>query len=153
MNNLRETKGNLISMGLRGEFDVIIHGANCFHLMGSGIAKEIAVRIPEAASIDKLTKKGSADKLGTFSATYKGDLLVMNAYTQYQPGKNVCYFSIMEFITTMNNIDELYGKRIGIPLIGCGIAGGNWEFVKRMFSSMLDENLDVTVVHFDPEAD
>ena len=31
-------KGNLISLALAGEFEVIIHGCNCFCTMGAGIA-------------------------------------------------------------------------------------------------------------------
>ena len=34
-------KGNLVTLALAGEFDVIIHGCNCFNTMGSGVAKDI----------------------------------------------------------------------------------------------------------------
>ena len=51
-------KGNLITMSLLGDFDVIIHGQNCFHSWGAGIVKEIARSYPAAKVADLNTKKG-----------------------------------------------------------------------------------------------
>jgi len=50
-----------------GEFDVIIHGCNCFCTMGGGIAKTIKNEFIEAFNADRKTIKGSKDKLGTCS--------------------------------------------------------------------------------------
>ena len=36
--NYKEIEGNLISLALAGNFDVIAHGCNCFCTMQSGIA-------------------------------------------------------------------------------------------------------------------
>ena len=35
----------------------------------------------------------------------------------------------------------------GLPLIGCGIAGGEWDEVREIIKSELSE-FDVTIVHF-----
>ena len=35
-------KGNLITMALNGEFDVIVHGCNCFNRMRRGIGVDMA---------------------------------------------------------------------------------------------------------------
>jgi O-acetyl-ADP-ribose deacetylase (regulator of RNase III) len=55
--------------------------------MGSGIAKEIRERYPEAYEADLATVKSDRDKLGTFSleVVKKADnpFLIVNAYTQY----------------------------------------------------------------------
>lgn len=40
--------GDLIQLALAGQFDVIIHGCNCFCTMGAGIAKAIRQEFPEA---------------------------------------------------------------------------------------------------------
>ena len=72
-------KGNLITLAENGVFDVIIHGCNCFHVMGAGIAREIATRYPEMADIDKhLTKYGAKSKLGNY--TWK-KVTAPNGYT------------------------------------------------------------------------
>ena len=60
--------GDLIEMSYNGEFDAIVHGANCRHRMGSGIARQIAEVYPDATQADiELTDFGDYLKLGTFS--------------------------------------------------------------------------------------
>ena len=46
---LETVKGNLITMAKKGELDIIVHGCNCFHTMGGGIAAEIIARVMESA--------------------------------------------------------------------------------------------------------
>ena len=38
---MKTTNGNLITKAIKGDFDVIVHGCNCFHNMGGGIAKQV----------------------------------------------------------------------------------------------------------------
>ena len=40
---------------------------------------------------------------------------------------------------------EFKGKHIGLPQIGCGIAGGDWDVVKLLIKQEL-KDCDVTVV-------
>ena len=69
-----EVYGDLIDLALQGKFDVIIHGCNCFHKMGSGLAPKIRAVFPCAWQADLQTEFGSKDKLGTISyGIYKGD--------------------------------------------------------------------------------
>ena len=49
---LKHTKGNLIDLAEAGEFNIIVHGCNCFETMGSGIAREIHDRYPAAFDAD-----------------------------------------------------------------------------------------------------
>ena len=49
-------KGDLIKLAIKGDFDVIIHGCNCFCTMGAGIAKSIKTAFPEAYLIWKHSK-------------------------------------------------------------------------------------------------
>ena len=60
-------KGNLLDAFDRGDVDVIAHQCNCFCIMGSGIAPQIAKRYPAAYAADKATVKGDANKLGDFT--------------------------------------------------------------------------------------
>ena len=77
--------GDLIKLALEGNFDVIIHGCNCFGTMGAGIAKTIKAEFPEAYKADLATEKGDKSKLGTYSTakvTKNGHVItVVNAYT------------------------------------------------------------------------
>lgn len=55
--------GNLIKLAINGDFDVIIHGCNCFCKMGAGIAKQIASP-PRIAVSNIVTREGQS--LGFF---------------------------------------------------------------------------------------
>ncbi len=131
--------GNLIHMAINGDFDVMVHGCNCFGAMGSGIARQVKDTFPEAYSADLATEKGDSSKLGTYSiATYDdaltdyGKLHVVNAYTQYAfwNDADVDYEAIR---WCFKDIKEDFGDlRVAYPLIGCGLAGGDWNIVKNI---------------------
>jgi hypothetical protein len=76
-------------------------------------------------------------------------LIVVNAYTQYGFGKKkspVDYDAITMIMRKMNH--EFKGKHIGIPyLIGCGLAGGDWNKIKEIILREL-VNCDVTLVEY-----
>ncbi|MFO6423575.1 macro domain-containing protein [Motilimonas sp. KMU-193] len=135
-------KGDLIELALEGEFDVIIHGCNCQCAMGAGIAKAIKNVFPEAYEADCQTKKGARDKLGSvsFAKVVRNDrtIYIVNAYTQFHwkgTGVKVDYEAIRK---SMKSIKEKFtGMRIGYPLIGAGLAGGDWSVI----SSIIDEEL------------
>lgn len=80
-------EGDLVELALRGNFDVIVHGCNCFCTMGAGIAKTIKDVFPEAYEADIQTEKGSRDKLGGISYVVLNrngyEITVVNGYTQY----------------------------------------------------------------------
>ena len=82
-------EGDLIKLALEGEFDLIVHGCNCFCTMGAGIAKKIKEFFPEAYEADLKTEKGSSDKIGSISSVTvtrgNSNITVVNGYTQYSP--------------------------------------------------------------------
>ena len=86
---MKTIKGDLIKLAEEGEFDVIIHGCNCFHAMGGGIAKQLADKYPEVEEADKQSEFGDPEKLGSYSVAsifgtdYIHKFIVINAYTQY----------------------------------------------------------------------
>lgn len=59
-------RGDLISIFKSGTGH-LIHGCNCFHTMGAGIARQIAREFPQALETNKMTAYGDPDKLGTLS--------------------------------------------------------------------------------------
>lgn len=145
--------GNLLEMAKNGEFDVIIQGCNCFHTMGAGIAKYIKKDFPEAFAADKETKYADKNKLGSFSEatiTRNGNtFVVINAYTQYQYGGGVDNFDYDSFPSLLAQIKTKYGhKRIGLPLIGCGLAMGDEPRILNMIKKGFD-GLDYKLVEID----
>ena len=87
---MKKVKGDLIKLALKGDFDVIVHGCNCFCAMGKGIALTIKKVFPEAYQADLKSTKGDKEKLGKYSsATVQRNghqITVINAYTQYNYG-------------------------------------------------------------------
>jgi len=157
-------KGNLLDAAVAGEVSIVMHGCNCFHAMGAGIAGEAARRFPQIPQRDRRTIKGDVSKLASFSLakvteevlpalkpkqwedkTPKGPKVTLdnpfqciNLYTQFQTGKD---FIPSIFPSAIAHVNERFsGKTIGIPLLGCGIAGGDWVFV---MNTLLTEGNDV----------
>lgn len=151
---MKTVDGDLIALALNGEFNVIIHGCNCFCTMGAGIARAIKTEFPEAYTADTATKKGDRDKLGRFSSTTVTrdghSITVVNAYTQYHyrgSGNKANYPAIA---SVMKAIKAAFpGKRIGYPLIGAGLAGGDWSIIAPLIDRALVGE-DHTLVRFVP---
>lgn len=140
---LIHAKGNLLAMAAAGQFDVIAHGCNCFNDMGGGIAKQIAELYPMALQADMDYDATPAMKLANFSHTRVGpelghQFVIANAYTQFEPGAGSFYNSALE-ISLRKIMLAFPGERIGVPYIGCGIAGGNQEEIVDIFKNFAIE--------------
>ena len=163
----KEIEGDLIKLALEGKFDVIAHGCNCFCTMGAGIAVQMAKTFGcDKYILESKEYKGDISKLGCIDHwhenTFKGGvdihltninskLYVVNAYTQYHYGKNhidgkenpIDYEALT---LCMRKINYLFkGKHIGLPQIGCGLAGGDWNKVKSIIQKEL-KDCNVTIV-------
>lgn len=139
--------GDLVKLATENQFSAIIHGANCFCTMGSGIAKQIKETFPEAYTADLYTKVGDIDKLGTYSSAiinrFDRMFFVINAYTQYdfRGRKNVDYDAIRNVFKLIKKDYGNLGKTFGYPAIGAGLAGGDWNIIHPIISEELfDEN-------------
>ena len=151
---IKTINGDLIELAINGDFDIIIHGCNCFHAMGAGIAKQIAKQFPISKIADKSTTYADINKLGTWSfvTTPIGDTLhiltIVNAYTQFRPGPNAEYAAIEKFLIDFYPHIANQNLRIGIPQIGCGIGGLEIEHVTKLIDQMW-KDLDITLVIYD----
>ncbi len=144
--------GDLLAMARNGEFDVIIHGCNCMHMMGAGIAAQIARQFPDAVDVDNITEYASITKLGYFSSVVvecanDHHLKIINAYTQYNGGADLNVDALAHCFKEI--AIHLRGTRvkIGYPQIGCGIAGGNWDEIAPIIDREL-EGFDHTLVMY-----
>lgn len=177
--NYKEVTGDLITLAKDGQFDVVIHGANCQCLMGNGIAPLMA----DAFAVDHYWKegkswKGDVNKLGTIDYgtfyTKKGEPCIaysvnkdneilqakgykkcyaVNCYTQFDIGRNtltgapeaIDYEALILCLRKINH--EFKGLHIGMPMIGCGLAKGEWTYVKKLIENEL-KDCEVTIVIF-----
>lgn len=139
---MKKIKGDLIQLAIDGEFDLIIHGCNCFCTMGAGIAKTIKQKFSEAYKADLETKKGDKSKLGKFSwvkiNTKNSNLIIVNGYTQFNwrgSGKKADYEAIREVFKKVK--EKFSGLRIGYPAIGAGLAEGDWGVISKIIEEEL----------------
>ena len=149
---MKEVKGDLIKMAINGDFDVIVHGCNCYCTMGAGIAKSIKKTFPEAYQVDQLTEKGSNKKLGTISfATVERngtEITIINAYTQFNyRGKGILvnYDAIRKCFQAIKL--NFSGKRIGYPKIGAGLARGDWNLISTIIEQELHDEAHTLVIY------
>ena len=152
---LIKAKGNLLDLAEAGEFDVVVQGCNCFNAMGGGIAKEIAARYPQAQLVDADTKRGDYNKLGnwTKAQAHVTGFEIINAYTQYNMSTGQDVFEYNAFALILQKLEQAYGdKRIGLPYIGMGLAGGKKEIIMQMIdyfaNSVSAKGGSVTLVEF-----
>ena len=154
-------KGNLLDAFDRGDVDVIAHQCNCFCNMGSGIAPQIAKRYPSARAADNATIKGDSDKLATFTRAIiprnvNGETIgvgvVYNLYGQFGYGgqrMRTNYYALKRALKSMqNDLNDLgKGDRIvGLPLIGCGLGGGDWSVVSEIINEVLTNEVHIYVL-------
>jgi O-acetyl-ADP-ribose deacetylase (regulator of RNase III) len=156
---IKHTKGNLLDLAEAGQFDIVVQGCNCFNTMGGGIAREIRERYPHVAEVDAKTVRGDYTKLGTWTrenvilknGTVTFD--IVNAYTQYNMSQGTDVFEYTAFQLILEKLTFVYpGKRIGLPYIGMGLAGGDKDTIIPMIEWFAErvalEGGIVTLVEF-----
>ena len=158
---LNHMTGNLLDLAEDGEFNVIVHGCNCHHTMGSGIAREIRERYPQAYEADLTTKKSDRSKLGTYTAAEADDFIIINAYTQYDfMPRGQDHFEYEAFKKILDDLVERAKASVGItvlnfgfPYIGMGLAGGEPARIINMLEEFAKQvepyDATVTLVKFE----
>lgn len=153
----KEIKGDLISLAEEGNFQVIAHGCNCFCKQKSGIAKQFSEKYdtsnPLIYTLEDVDYQGDINKLGCIQFNvWSGKPFVVNCYTQYRYGKNhsngdetpINYTALRMCMQKLNH--KFKGKKIGLPQIGAGLAGGDWDIIREIIKEELSQDCDVTVV-------
>lgn len=133
---------------------IIIHQANCFTTMGSGIAKELKMRYPEAFEADIVfpVPRGSRQRLGKHSFAWSRDnnRLIVNLYGQHRYGRDKKYTEEDKLLEAMEQafikFEALKERRpdftikVGMPYkIGCGLAGGDWKIVSEGIDRLAEQ--------------
>ena len=101
------------------------------------------------------TDTGNGIRKSNPNDLYVGDILVtvVNAYTQYSYGRNhsdgvdkpIDYEALTLCLRKMNH--NFKNLKIGLPKIGSGLAGGEWEKIEKIIQKEL-RDCDITVVNY-----
>jgi len=166
-----ERNGDLIGLAKLGHFQVIAHGVNCMCKQESGIVAQMKREFAtNMFPMEFYTKRADYNKLGQIDYKFcrkaadfktgfwnrktilpeKG-VYVVNCYTQYNYGDNhsdgdgkpLNYAALAMCLDKINY--NFAGMKIGLPKIGCGLAKGDWNIVKKLIKKHL-KDCDVTIV-------
>jgi O-acetyl-ADP-ribose deacetylase (regulator of RNase III) len=167
MIDYNEVNGDLIELAKEGQFDAIAHGCNCMSTMGAGIALQMAKEFKcdrfkmetewENPGFEKLgnidyngiTYGNIAYRISNPNDYYTEDVsfTLVNAYTQFGIGYGSLDYEALTLC--MRKINSVFKhKHIGLPQIGAGLAGGEWNRIKEIIKQEL-KDCKVTVVIYD----
>lgn len=143
----KEVYGDLITLAKDRTFNVIVHGCNCFSKQASGIAAQMVKNFnTDLFPLEEPDQnRDPVQKLGNIDFKYfkEYELTVINAYTQYRYGlnhkggtKNPLDYEALSLCLRKINI-LFKGYKIGLPKIGSGLAGGDWEVIKNIIKKEL----------------
>ncbi|UPW35826.1 Macro_Poa1p_like domain-containing protein [Pseudomonas phage EM] len=149
---IKYRKGDLLAAFKNRELHAIAHQANCFNTMGSGIARQIKEQFPEAYEADQSTEKGDRSKLGSLTFTVNEYGSIYNLYGQYDYGRDNKVYTKIDALgralyTMSMFLSAEAGARgipeaelcVGLPKIGCGLAGEDWENVAPLIEEFLGQ--------------
>lgn len=142
-------KGNILneSKGL------IVHGCNLQGVMGAGLAKELKDMYPSVWH-DYIYRYRRGLQLGDVIFTkINHHLAIASAITQEHYGRDpnvvyVDYDAVKLAFDNINTYANRYHYHIKFPLIGCGLANGDWNVISKIIKNTLDSKLDVTLFKF-----
>jgi O-acetyl-ADP-ribose deacetylase (regulator of RNase III) len=141
-------KGDLF----QADVDIIAHGTNCKNGFGSGVAGQMAKVHPRAKQEYHAKFFSEGWKLGDVQFVFSGNKTIANCATQneYFPRDKVHadYYSIRVCMEKVKLFAQTGDWSIGMPKIGCGLAGGDWSIVKGILDEVFTD-YDITVFSLD----
>ena len=159
---MKYVRGDLIQMARDGVVDILCQGNNIHNVQNSGFALYLRNAFPEAYKADCKTVKGDREKIGTYSLavvntpTFFGqsrNLIILNCYTQFtywDPNDMFSYEGLEKVLIKIKEDFGESGAKIGFPLIGAGLAQGDWKRIKAIFDKVDIPNCHI-VVKFDAD--
>lgn len=135
-------------------FQIIAHQVNCLGVMGAGLAKNLRYKYSELYTV-----YNECCKLNDYDIDLLGNSLlydapdgkiIVNLFAQYNYGRDKRYTdydalerAVKDAINTIrgdNMKEDGIQFCIAIPYgLGCGLAGGDWEIVKKILEDIEKE--------------
>lgn len=131
---LEYRKGNLLDV----ETGIIAHGCNCQGVMQSGVALQIKQKYPSAYKYYKYIEEFKGLNLGDVHVVLQDEnkhLYVVNLMTQEFYGRDDKRYVSYDAVDKC--FDNLFARNlrkltVNIPLIGAGLANGDWTVISSI---------------------
>lgn len=154
---MKEMKGNLLDV----KQGIIAHQVNCRGIMGAGVAKQIRDRLltkEQYAHYQRMCKRLGEYLLGACHIyQIEKELYVANLFGENVPtgkGLDTDYDALRNSLKELKLTAEQHDLPIYVPgYLGCGLAGGDWDFVYKGILSPLFSGsyVDLRIVYL-PES-
>jgi O-acetyl-ADP-ribose deacetylase (regulator of RNase III) len=134
------------------DLDALAHGVNCKGVMG-GIAGTFAQKYPDMEKHYKgLCDRGELETGQIFPWQEEGKPMVYNLATQENPGSDAKYKHVKKTMRSMLNHAEATGiNKIGVPQIGCGIGGLDWDRTRNIIKNISSKSpVEVVAYTYEP---
>ena len=135
---IEEIKGDLLTSGA----DVLCHQTNYVGVMGAGIAYAIKTKLltPEQymeyqryCQLHGAAALGSVQFIHLSSGQYVANVFSQDDFYSKRKDTITDYDAMEKALIEVDNFAHANGLTIAIPgYMGCGIAGGDWEKVRRI---------------------
>lgn len=136
-------QGDLLESGVYA----IAHGCNDKGIMGSGIAAQIRKRYPHVYETYNNKYNEYGLRLGSIHIVTGSEKLVVNMITQglyetpmneLEPKRFASYEAIAECMLRADyNLSKAGYVELGMPMIGAGLGGGDWNIIESIIESNL----------------
>jgi O-acetyl-ADP-ribose deacetylase (regulator of RNase III) len=138
-------EGDLLNTEIRH----IIHGCNSHGVMGSGVAKAIRDKYPQAYRDYNDVYNNRGLDLGDIIASVQDDgKIILNAITQKDFGRaagNV-YVSYWAIAEVFRKIEQWDVGTVAMPKIGAGLANGDWNVIEAIIENTLVKTKPIVYV-------
>ena len=154
---------NIIKALKKGDIQLLAHGCNCSGGFGSGVAGQIAKEFPmarrEYLAYHEIggTVLGNVQFVDVLPHNKKVDKFIANCMTQQRygnaarTGKVYCdYQAIRTALEEVKEFASLNNLVVGMPKIGCGLAGGSWSRVNKIIQETFVD-WPATIYDWQPE--
>ena len=120
-------------------YKFILHGCNAQGVMGAGFAKRLREEHPFAYKQYREAHETRGLNMGELIIVRAGKRVIIHAITQKYYGREARrYVSYDAIANAMAALEEaLYGETIAMPMIGSGLAGGDWNVISSIIESEL----------------
>lgn len=127
----------------------ILHGCNARGVMGSGVAKTLRTLYPKAYEDYYSVYSLGNLELGSIVSSYQVDgKIIHNAITQENYGRdsNTVYVSYWAIANCLKKLDEMGLYEISMPMIGSGLANGDWNVISAIIENTLQKTYPIVYV-------
>lgn len=152
---VKEIKGDLLSSNVK----IRCHQVNCRGVMGAGLALQVKQKYPEAFEQYKaLCDQFGSSLLGhTQFVTCHDGTIIANMFGQdgYGSGPQTNMGALDECLSQVAAFACRVNASVGFPkLLGCGLAGGNWNEVCVLIGNYFDfKGSGCTIVEYVPSTE